>query len=76
MRDLQIEFFLPRVDESKLEGKRILQMICELLPEMMPEFYNTYEPVNKKFDVNQLENALNGWSFSFLWKRKKPSVTG
>lgn len=76
MRDLTVEFFVPRVDESKIEGKRMLRMICDLLPEVMPEFYNTYEPVNQKFDLSQLDSALKDWSFSFLWKRKKPSVTG
>jgi hypothetical protein len=76
MRDLIIEFFVPGVDESKSEGKHILQMICDLLPEVKPEFYNTYEPVNKKFDEAHLEAALKEWHFSFLWKRRKPSVTG
>jgi hypothetical protein len=76
MRDLVVELFVPHVDKTKSEGKRILQMICELLPEMMPEFYNTYEPVNKKFDATQINAALKEWHFSFLRKRKKPSVTG
>jgi hypothetical protein len=76
MRDLTIEFFVPRVDESKSEGKRMLRMICDLLPEVMPELYNTYEPVNQKFDLARIDIALRDWSFSFLWKRKKPSVTG
>jgi hypothetical protein len=76
MRDLTIEFFVPRVDESKAEGKQMLQMICGLLPEVMPEFYNTYEPVNKRFDSIHVDTALKEWCFSFLWKRRKPSVTG
>jgi hypothetical protein len=76
MRDLIVEFYIPRVDESKSEGKHILQMICDLLPEVKPEFYNAYEPVNKKFDEAHPEAALKEWHFSFLWKRKKPSVTG
>ncbi len=76
MQDLIIEFFLPHVDKSKSEGKRILQMVCDLLPELMPEFYNTYEPINKKFDSAHLKTALEDWQFSFLWKRKKPSVYG
>ena len=76
MRDLIVEFFIPRVDKSKSEGKRMLLMICDLLPELMPEFYNTYEPVNKRFDPVRIETALEDWHFSFLWKRKKPSITG
>src|SRR5579863_3351686 len=76
MRDLIIEFFVPHADKSKSEGKRILQMVCDLLPEVMPEFYNTYEPVNKKFDALRIDTALEEWHFSFLWKRKKPSITG
>jgi hypothetical protein len=51
-------------------------MLCDLAPELMPEFYNTYEPVNRAFDLTELDSALKEWHFSFLWKRKKPSVTG
>lgn len=76
MRDLILEFFVPRVDKSKRDGTHILRLICHLVPELMPEFYNTYEPVNKKFDLTHLDTALEDWHFSFLWKRKKPSVTG
>jgi hypothetical protein len=54
MRDLIIEFFLPRVDQSKKEGKRMLEVVCGLLPEVMPEFYNTYEPVTKNLILPKL----------------------
>src|SRR5580693_7040805 len=76
MQDLIIEVFLPHVGKSKSEGKRILRMVCDLIPELMPDFYNTYEPINKKFDSAHLETALEDWRFSFLWKRKKPPVYG
>jgi hypothetical protein len=52
-------------------------MICSLIPELMPEFYTSYEPINKKFDPANLEQALEDWGqFSPMWKRKKPSVFG
>ncbi len=54
----------------------MLQLICELVPELMPEYYNNHEPVNIKFDPAGLDVALEKWEMSFLWKRKKPSVTG
>lgn len=74
MRDLLIEFYLPRLHKSRPDGRQILQMICDLLPELAPEIYNSCEPINKKFD--NVETALDDWGSSFIWKRKKPSAFG
>ncbi|HVU26660.1 MAG TPA: hypothetical protein VHG71_02860 [Verrucomicrobiae bacterium] len=76
MRDLVIKFYLPHLHESKSDGRRILEMICDLMPELMPEFYNSCQPINKQFALDKLDIALEDWGDSFLWKRKKPSVDG
>ena len=74
MRDLLLEFYLPKLNESKSDGRRILQMISDLLPEFEPEFYNSCEPINKKF--KNIDTALGDWGKSFIWKRRKPSAFG
>lgn len=76
MRDLIIKLYLPNLHESKSDGTRIIQMICDLLPELTPEFYNSCEPINKKFSPDELGTVLEDWGSSFLWKRKKPSTFG
>jgi hypothetical protein len=74
MKDLVIKFYLPNLHESRGDGRRIFQLIRELTPDLMPEFYNSCQPVNKEFDFERLEVALEDWGNSFLWKRRKPSV--
>lgn len=76
MRDLIIKFFLSNLSGAKSDGREILQMVCDLLPELAPEFYNSCEPINKKFSSDKLEIVLEDWGNSFLWKRKKPSAFG
>lgn len=74
MRDVVVQFYLPYLHESKADGRQILHMICELLPELAPEFYSSYEPINKRF--HSIETALNDWGSSFLWKRKSSAANG
>lgn len=74
MQDLCMEFFLPRLSESKLDGRQILTTIFGLLPEFEPDFFNTCEPINKKF--RNIDTALGDWGESFIWRHRKPSAFG
>lgn len=49
-------------------------MICDLLPELKPEFFNSCEPINKEF--RNIDKALEEWGQSFIWRRRKPSAFG
>lgn len=60
---------------------RRIRWHCELLPELVPEKWNWIDPVNKHFDLTQLETSIfpDGRFFVdyFYWKRtKKPGATG
>jgi hypothetical protein len=57
-------------------GRRFLEDLSEVAPELVPERFGVYEPLRSRFDATDLEGALNSWGTSFLWKRRKPRVEG
>jgi len=76
MQDLVIQLYLPKLHADRASGRNILRTIIRYLPELAPEYYNSFEPVNLKFDDRNIESALDCWGSSFLWKRKKPAIWG
>ncbi|NOT28008.1 MAG: hypothetical protein HOP16_18140 [Acidobacteria bacterium] len=54
----------------------MLETLLEAVPTWVPEKYNYFEPVNRRFDPGNLDEALDVWKRNFLWNRRKPSVEG
>ncbi len=61
---------------SRGSGRMFLEALLEGAPEWSPEKYNYFEPINRPFDPLKIEDALDAWRFSFLWRRKRPAVRG
>jgi hypothetical protein len=76
MQYVNIGFLTPYSLTSKKVGRRFFTLISDLLPNLLPEQYNNYEPINKKFSLEKIEEVLESWENPFLWKRRKPKVLG
>ncbi|MEW6736291.1 MAG: hypothetical protein AB1489_33670 [Acidobacteriota bacterium] len=76
MKDLDIGILSPKPLSSRQEGREFLSLLCNSLPEFIPERYGNHEPIRKKFNVEQIEDILNSWKWPFLWTRQHPSVEG
>ena len=61
---------------SRNSGRAVLETLLEAAPEWTPEKYNYFEPVNRPFHPDKLDEALDAWRFSFFWRRKHPAVDG
>ena len=59
------------------EKRAVLEALCRL-PAAIPDFVNSYEPVNKPFAPDNLDQAVALWrQFGFLWRRRKsPKYSG
>lgn len=57
-------------------GRLFLELLMETAPQFVPEKYNYYEPLKNVFDPEKLDEALQHWHDSFLWRRSKPSISG
>jgi hypothetical protein len=76
MRDINIGILTPYSLDSKESGKTLLTFLSEDFPEFLPERFNNYEPLERKFSMANLEEALELWNYPFLWSRRKPPVQG
>lgn len=57
-------------------GRRFLELLQEASPELSPERYSSSEPINRVFDPANVDEVLQTWGNSFLWKRTRPKVFG
>ena len=61
---------------SRAGGRAYLETLVDAAPEWAPEKYNYFEPLKHRFDSSNLEEALDAWRFSFLWRRTRPTIKG
>ncbi len=76
IKGLEVGILVSSSISSRESGRRILQMLLRTAPGYAPDLYNVYEPINLKFDPDDLETVLDLWDWSFLWRHKKPRVLG
>lgn len=75
-RYVYIGALTPADIRSRSSGLAFLETLLEAVPEWSPEKYNYFEPVNRPFRPEKLEDALDAWRFSFFWRRKQPTLDG
>jgi hypothetical protein len=61
---------------SRDSGRVIVKALIEATPDYVPEKYSYYEPINRRFDPANIDEALDAWRFSFVWRRTRPRVEG
>jgi hypothetical protein len=58
----------------------LFSTLAEIAPELLPERYDSGEPIRRRFSIDSLEEPLALWGqFShqcFLWTRAKPRLLG
>ncbi len=59
---------------SQKEGRIVFDLWKEHLPELLPDKYGHWEPIDRPFD--SFEAVLNDWQWPFLSAKKKPSIAG
>src|SRR5882724_669950 len=62
--------------QNKDDGRKLLKLWIDLLPNYIPDKFGNYEPLRNKFDPGNLEIALSQWNWPFLFKKRKPKLNG
>ncbi len=63
--------------ESRKRGREFLKLLMQTNPDLLPEFYNYYEPINIPYDIQHVDEVLNAWQQSILFRRRgKPRLLG
>jgi hypothetical protein len=76
MQDLDIGVLTPQRDKVRNQGKEILELLCTTLPKFTPSRYGIYDPLNKDFDLENLDEVLKDWDKSFSWKSQRLASEG
>jgi len=76
MQDLRIDILTPHHLLSHDDARTVLDLICNIYPDLAPEKYDWLEPIRKRFDPRQLDHIISQWNDIFLWKRTHPRLEG
>lgn len=69
-----LEILSPMSLRSREEGRIVLDLWRTHLPDLLPDKYGRWEPIDRPFDRCNFEDVLNDWQWPFLSVRKKPAV--
>ncbi len=56
------------------DGKMILDLWQKYLPNLLPDKFGNWEPIDRLFDPRHIETALDAWQWPFLSTKKNPAV--
>jgi hypothetical protein len=68
MKNLDIGILTSHQNKIRHQGYQFLNLLCNSLPKFTPERYGSYEPLDKEFDPENIDEALKYWNNCFIWK--------
>src|ERR1700739_4220560 len=69
-----LEILSPLLLASREDGRDILELWKTHIPELLPDYYGRWEPIDRPFDRQNIEAALDQWKWGFLPIKKHPRV--
>lgn len=76
-RDLFLNLVTRNPLLQRQDGVDLLRILLALPPEIRPDRFNNYEPVNRQLDPTNLDDAIEAWHvYPFFWKRSRASWDG
>ena len=69
-----LEVLSPLLLTSREDGRDILELWQTHIPELLPDYYGNWEPIDRPFDRQNVEAALDPWKGPFLSIKKRPRV--
>jgi hypothetical protein len=69
---LQILTSLPLSNRD--DGKRVISLWQKYLPNLLPDKYGNWEPIDRPFNPVNLDGPLDAWKWPFLAAKNTPSV--
>ena len=78
-RSINVGLLSPSNMESKGSGHDFLELLVSAAPDYRPIYYNDHEPINRSFDVSDVDKALEIWGWNFCGEAlevESPEVYG
>jgi hypothetical protein len=73
---LTLNVLTPRSIAQRSFAVALMELIQEVCPDVFPQKYNNFEPINKVVLPGRTDEMLDAWAGTFFWKRKRPPVSG
>lgn len=72
---LHINVLIPTRLNDKEEARKLIVTLSKF-PCLVPQRYDSCEPIRTPFNPDNIDLIIDSWFNSFLWKRTKPLVEG
>lgn len=69
MSEVFFEILSPLPLNSQEDARRLFKIWAESAPRFFPDRWGRYEPLNQKFSLDSMDEALRAWEFHFQVKR-------
>ena len=69
-----LEVLSPLPLTKREDGQGVLDLWKTHLPDLLPDFFGNWEPIDRPFDPQKIDAVLEHWKWPFLTIKKKPSV--
>jgi hypothetical protein len=69
-----LEVLTPLPLTQREDGQTVLDLWQTFIPELLPDFFGNWEPIDRVFNRQKLDAALDQWKWPFLAIKKKPAV--
>jgi len=63
------ELLSPLSLTNREDGRRILDLWKVYLCALLPDYYGNWEPIDRRFEAQDIEHVLDAWQWPFLAKR-------
>lgn len=74
--ELEVGILTPGALAPRSAGRVFLDLLLSQAPTLIPDRYDTDEPVRRRFRPGNLDDILDCWGDGFLWRRSRPKVEG
>jgi hypothetical protein len=69
-----LEILSPLPLTRREDGQAILDLWQSYLPELLPDYFGNWEPIDRVFNLQKLDAVLDQWKWPFLATKKSPAV--
>lgn len=69
-----LEVLSPLPLTKRGDGQRIFELWKAHLPELLPDFYGNWEPIDRVFNPEEIDSVLDHWKWPFFATKATPSL--
>jgi hypothetical protein len=71
---IALEILSPLPLTNHEDGKMIFDLWQKYLPNLLPDKFGNWEPINRPFELQHIETVLQAWKWPFFAVKKSPAV--